>query len=73
MWTALIAGCTNRAASSGYRVAISQLRHDSSGRGFYDRKMAEGKSSKEAIRALKRRLSDVIYRHLAADARPQHS
>jgi transposase len=54
-------------------IAISQLRHDSLGRAFYDRKMAEGKSSKEAIRALKRRLSDVIYRHLAADARPQHS
>jgi transposase len=51
-------------------IAISQLRHDSLGRGFYDRKMAEAKSSKEAIRALKRRLSDVIYRHLAADARP---
>ena len=54
-------------------IAISQLRHDSLGRAFYDRKMAEGKSSKEAIRALKRRLSDVIYRHLVADARPQHS
>jgi transposase len=51
-------------------ITISQLRHDSLGRAFYDRKMAEGKSSKEAIRALKRRLSDVIYRHLVADARP---
>jgi transposase len=54
-------------------IAISQLRHDSLGRGFYDRKMAEAKSSKEAIRALKRRLSDVIYRHLVADARPPRS
>jgi len=52
-------------------VAISQLRHDSSGREFYDRKIAEGKSSKEAIRALKRRLSDVIYRHLVNDALQQ--
>jgi transposase len=52
-------------------VAISQLRHDSLGREFYDRKIAEGKSSKEAIRALKRRLSDVIYRHLLNDARQQ--
>jgi transposase len=50
-------------------VAISQLRHDTLGRAFYDRKIAEGKTSKEAIRALKRRLSDVIYRHLIADAR----
>ena len=52
-------------------VAVSQLRHDTLGRAFFDRKVAEGKTSKEAIRALKRRLSDVIYRHLTADARPQ--
>ncbi len=50
-------------------IAISQLRHDTLGRAFYDRKVAEGKTSKEAIRALKRRISDVVYRHLVADAR----
>ena len=50
-------------------IAISQLRHDSLGREFYDRKIAEGKTSKEALRALKRRLSDVVYRHLVNDAR----
>jgi transposase len=50
-------------------IAISQLRHDTQGRAYYDRKVAEGKTSKEAIRALKRRISDVIYRHLVADAR----
>jgi transposase len=50
-------------------VAISQLRHDTVGRAFYDRKIEEGKTPKEAIRALKRRLSDVIYRHLVNDAR----
>jgi hypothetical protein len=32
-----------------------------------ERKLAEGKTKKEAIRALKRRLSDVVYRHLKAD------
>jgi transposase len=53
-------------------VAISQLSHDSMGREFFDRKVAEGKTTKEAIRALKRRLSDVIYRHLVADAHQQH-
>jgi len=31
-------------------------------------KVAEGKTSKEAIRALKRRISDVVYRRLVADA-----
>ena len=50
-------------------AAISQLRYDSEGRAYYDRKIAEGKSSKDAIRALKRRISDVVYRHLVADAR----
>ena len=50
-------------------VAISQLRHDTIGRAYYDRQIEEGKTPKEAIRAVKRRLSDVIYRHLANDAR----
>jgi transposase len=53
-------------------VAISQLRHDTPGREFYDRKVAEGKTSKEAIRALKRQISNVVHRHLVADARQQH-
>jgi transposase len=38
------------------------------GRGYYDRKLAEGKTPREAIRALKRRLSDIVWRHLVADA-----
>ena len=38
------------------------------GREYYDRKRAEGTNSKEAIRALKRQLSNVIYRSLVADA-----
>lgn len=49
-------------------IAITQLRYpDTEGRAFYERKLAEGKTRKEAIRALKRRLSDVVYRHLIAD------
>lgn len=35
---------------------------------FYDRKLVEGKSKKMALRALKRRVSDVIYRQLLVDA-----
>jgi transposase len=51
-------------------AAITQIRHrHSPGRGYYDRKLAEGKTPREAIRALKRRLSDVAWRHLVADAR----
>ncbi len=51
-----------------HMIAISQLRNPTAGRAYYDRKVAEGKTSKEALRALKRRLSDVVYRHLTADA-----
>ncbi len=50
-------------------IAISQLRHDTIGRAFYDRKLDEGKSSKEALRALKRRISDTVYRHLVHDTK----
>ena len=50
-------------------AAISQLRYETEGRAYYDRKITEGKTSKEAVRALKRRISDRIYRHLVADAR----
>jgi transposase len=50
-------------------AAITQIRHrHSPGRRYYDRKLAEGKTPREAIRALKRRLSDVVWRHLIADA-----
>jgi transposase len=51
-----------------HTIAICQLRYpNTEGRVFYERKVAEGKTKKEAIRALKRRLSDVVYRHLKAD------
>ena len=39
------------------------------GRVFYDRKRAEGKTKKEALRALKRRLATVVYRTMLADAK----
>ena len=48
-------------------AAVTQLRHDTNGRAYYDKKIAEGKTSKEAIRALKRRISNVVYQKLAAD------
>ena len=50
-------------------AAIVQLRHDTEGRAYYLRKIAGGKTRMEALRCLKRRLSDVIYRRLVADAR----
>ncbi len=54
-------------------AAIVQLRHDTEGRAYYRRKLAAGKTPLEALRCLKRRLSDVIYRRLVADdARTAH-
>lgn len=50
-----------------YVMAITQIRGDTEGRAYYQRKRAEGKTSREALRCLKRRLSDLIYRTLRAD------
>jgi len=49
-------------------AAVCQLRYPGEGRDYYQKKLAEGKTSKEAIRALKRRISDVVYQQLKADA-----
>jgi transposase len=49
-------------------MATVQLRNQTEGRAYYDRKKAAGKTSMEAMRCLKRRLSDVVYRQLVADA-----
>lgn len=54
-----------------YIAGIVQLRHDTAGRAYYRRKLAAGKTSMEAMRCLRRRLSDAVYRQLAADARSQ--
>jgi transposase len=50
-----------------YMMAMVQVRRPSAGQAYYQRKLAEGKSPKEALRCLKRRLSDAIYRCLLAD------
>ena len=50
-----------------YMVAMVQVRRPSAGRAYYRRKLAEGKSPKEALRCLQRRLSDAVYRCLLAD------
>lgn len=50
-------------------AATVQMRHhDTAGRVYYDRKRAAGKRPLEAMRCLKRRLSDVVYRQLVTDA-----
>jgi transposase len=51
-------------------TAVTQLRHDPRGRAYDNKKIAEGRTSKEALRALKRRITDAVYRRLIADAHP---
>ena len=53
-----------------HMAAVTQIRYrHTKGRAYYDKKIAEGKTPKEALRALKRQVSDAIYQHLKADAR----
>jgi len=49
-------------------AAVTQVRNDTPGRAYYLRKQADGKTKKEAMRALKRRISDAVYRRLHTDA-----
>jgi transposase len=51
-----------------HTMAISQIQRDCPGRDYYLRKRAATKGHKEAMRCLKRRLSDVVYRQLVHDA-----
>jgi len=51
-----------------YIAGIVQLRNDTDGRAYYRRKLEQSKTSMEAMRCLRRRLSDVVYRQLVADA-----
>ncbi len=48
-------------------MAIVALRNDTEGRRYYDRKVAAGKTNMEALRCLKRRLSDIVYNQMRHD------
>ena len=57
-----------------YTIALTQIRGDTEGRAYYERKRAAGKTKREALRCLKRRLSDIVFatmRHDAASAAAQ--
>jgi transposase len=49
-------------------AAICQIRPHSEGRAYVERKLAEGKTKKDAIRSLKRHISNAAYRQLLIDA-----
>ena len=50
-------------------AATTQIRLDTPGRAYYRRKLAAGKTRAEAMRCLKRRISDALYRQLRTDAK----
>jgi transposase len=53
-----------------HMAAVTQIRYrHTAGRAYYDHKLAEGKTPKEALRSLKRQISDAIFARLQADAR----
>ena len=53
-----------------HMAAVTQIRfRHTKGRVCYDKKIAEGKTAKEALRALQRQVSDAIYQRLKAGAR----
>ncbi|MEU6955521.1 transposase [Streptomyces sp. NPDC045714] len=62
----------NRALNSALHIiAICQIRDGGRGQEYYPRKISEGKTPAEARRALKRRLSNVVYRIIKRDQRSQ--
>ena len=52
-----------------HMIAICQARSEVRGGSYYRKKIAEDKSRKEALRCLKRRISDAVFRSLMADSR----
>jgi transposase len=51
-----------------HRIAVTQMRILEQAQDYIQRRIAMGNTKTEAIRALKRKLSDVVYRTLLADA-----
>ncbi|HWT81240.1 MAG TPA: transposase [Candidatus Methylomirabilis sp.] len=53
-----------------HMVAICQIRQiHSEGRAYFEKKVAEGKTKREAIRSLKRQISNTVFRHLVLDTK----
>ena len=50
-----------------HRIAITQIRLDGCGRAYFEHRLAAGNTKKEAIRSLRRKISDEVYRRLWRD------
>jgi hypothetical protein len=67
-FAALVEANNNRKLNHAiHLIAVTQIRNDTPGHIYFQRKMAEGKSKKEALRALKRRISHAVWRQLQVD------
>jgi transposase len=51
-----------------HMMALTQARHDPRARAYLQRRRAEGRTRRDALRALKRHLSDAVYQQLRLDA-----
>lgn len=56
-----------------HRIAVTQKRCHDDAKTYLEQRLAKGNTNREALRALKRRLSDVVYRALVADTEPTTS
>jgi transposase len=58
-----------------HRIAITQIRLGGLGRLYFEHRLAAGDTKREAIRALRRRISDQVYRRMRDDeaARAAHT
>jgi len=54
-----------------HRIAITQIRLGGLGRAYFDHRLAQGDTKTEAIRALRRRISDEVYRRMRHDEAAQ--
>jgi transposase len=50
-----------------HMIATNQVRYEGKGGVYYRKKIAEGKTHREAMRCLKRRVSDAVFKKLMAD------
>lgn len=50
-----------------HRIAVTQIRLDGLGQTYHRKRLAEGDSTTEALRCLKRRLARVVFGHLHTD------
>jgi transposase len=64
----LNAGGNRQLNAALHRMAIALLAHPSEGRAYFERRLAAGDTKREAIRALKRRLSDIVFSCMRQDA-----